>query len=37
MKDWIKKTIVEKDEKLNKEKNCKKQKITKDAKYVVQK
>ena len=26
MKDWIKKTIVEEDEKLNKVKNCKKKK-----------
>ena len=37
MKDWIKKTIVEEDKKLNKVKNFKKQKIIKDAKDVVQK
>ena len=37
MKDWINKTIVEEDEKLNKVKNCKNQKILKDAKDVVQK
>ena len=37
MKDWIKKTIVEEDEKLNKVKNCKNKKILKDAKDVVQK
>ena len=37
MKDWIKKTIVEEDEKLNKVKISKKHKIIKDAKDVVQK
>ena len=37
MKDWIEKTIVEEDEKLNKVINCKKQKIIKGAKDVVQK
>ena len=40
MKDWIKKKIVEEDEKLNKVKNCKKkkkQKIIKDAQDVLQK
>ena len=37
MKDWIKKTIVEEDEKLNKVKIAKKQKIIKNAKDVVQK
>ena len=37
MKDWVKKTIVEEDEKLNKVKIAKKHKIIKDAKVVVQK
>ena len=37
MKDWIKKTTVEEDEKLNKVKIAKKHKIIKDAKVVVQK
>ena len=36
-KDWIKKTTVEEDEKLNKVKIAKKHKIIKDAKDVVQK
>ena len=37
MKNWIKKTIVEEDEKLNKVKIAKKKKIIKNAKDVVQK